>query len=139
MRDLRALTTCLLGDRPPAATPLPAKPLAGDAAQRAVRRELYLDVCTGCHGAQGEGKPHVAVAMRGNSTLRHHDPHNRLVRVLDGVDAQDFLGDERMQDMPGFAGKLNDHEVAQLASYLRAEWGGQLPDVVADQVRKLRR
>jgi mono/diheme cytochrome c family protein len=43
-----------------------------------------------------------------------------------------------MQDMPGFAVQLSDAELAQLASYLRATWGGQPADVTADAVKALR-
>ncbi|WP_322030464.1 cytochrome c [Paraburkholderia sp. J76] len=135
--DLRALSVYLLGDSPPAAQSVPAQ-MSASADNLAAGRGIYLAVCAGCHGAEGEGKPHVAVAMRGNSTLREHDPHNLVVSVLDGIEAQAFPGFERMQDMPGFAKTLSDDEIAQLASYLRAQWGGQSPDVSAQQVRKLR-
>ncbi|SAK95441.1 gluconate 2-dehydrogenase (acceptor) [Caballeronia pedi] len=37
-----------------------------------------LDSCAGCHGFDGQGKPHVAVAMNGNSTLRQSDPRNLI-------------------------------------------------------------
>lgn len=133
--DLRAMSAYLLGDQPPSAqTPV----VSADMTPFAAGRSVYLAVCAGCHGAEGAGKPHVTVAMRGNSTVRQHDPRNLLVSVLDGVNAQDFPGLERMQDMPGFAGMLSDKDVAQLANYLRAQWGGQPADVSADQVRKLR-
>ncbi|MEW6339786.1 MAG: cytochrome c [Paraburkholderia sp.] len=134
--DLRAISTYLLGDQPPA--PQPLQSVSADAAQLAAGRNVYLAVCAGCHGRDGEGKPHVAVPMHGNSTLRQGDPHNLIVTMLDGVGAQDFPGLERMQEMPGFAGQLSDAELAQLASYLRATWGGQPADVTADAVKALR-
>jgi mono/diheme cytochrome c family protein len=134
--DLRAMTTYLLGDQPPA--PQPLQSVSADAAQLAAGRNVYLAVCAGCHGRDGEGKPHVAVPMHGNSTVRQNDPHNLIVAVLDGIEAQDFPGLERMQEMPGFAGQLSDAELAQLASYLRASWGGQPADVTADAVKVLR-
>jgi mono/diheme cytochrome c family protein len=134
--DLHAMTTYLLGDQPSA--PVPLQTVAADAAQLAAGRNLYLAVCAGCHGRDGEGKPHVAVPMRGNSTLRQHDAHNLIVTMLDGVAAQDFPGLERMQHMPGFAGQFSDVELAQLAGYLRATWGGQAADVTPDAVKALR-
>ena len=85
----------------------------------------------------GEGKPHVAVALQGNSTLRQADPHNLIVSMLDGIAAQDFPGLESMQAMPGFAGQLSDDELAQLANYVRATYGGQPADVSAQTVKKL--
>lgn len=138
--DLRAMSTYLLGDQPPAPQPQPQplQPVSADAAQLAAGRNLYLAACAGCHGSDGEGKPHVAVSMHGNSTVRQPDPHNLLVAMLDGIGAQDFPGLERMQDMPGFAAQFNDSEFAQLASYLRATWGGQPANVNADAVKALR-
>jgi len=133
--DLSAISTYLLGDQPPAPQALPS--VSADAAQLAAGRRIYLAVCAGCHGMNGEGKPHVAVALQGNSTLRHADPHNLIVSMLDGIAAQDFPGLESMQAMPGFAGQLSDDELAQLANYVRATYGGQPADVSAQTVKKL--
>ncbi|MEZ2351811.1 c-type cytochrome [Caballeronia sp. RCC_10] len=134
--DLRALTVYLLGDAPPAPAPMTVQ--SGDAAQLAAGRNLYLDSCAGCHGREGEGKPHVAVAMNQNSTLRQSDPRNLIVSMLDGIEAQAFPGIESMQHMPGFAGTYSDEQIAQLTNYLRATWGGQRSDVTADKVKSLR-
>jgi len=134
--DLRAVSTYLLGDRP--SEPVRVQAQAVDATQLAPGRRLYLSLCAGCHGADGEGVPHVAVPMRGNSTVRQSNPHNLIVSMLDGIDEQSFPGLERMQAMPGFASKLSDDELAQLANYLRATWGEQPADVSADSARGLR-
>jgi mono/diheme cytochrome c family protein len=134
--DIAALTTYLLGDQP-AAPQMAAVPNV-DMASLAPGRQTYLAVCAGCHGRDGEGKPHVAVAMLGNSTVRDVDPHNLLVATLDGLEAQKFPGVESMQSMPGFAATLSDKEIAELLAYLRATWGGQTTKVTADQVGALR-
>jgi cytochrome c553 len=70
--------------------PTPVQPGSADAAQLAAGRTSYVAVCAGCHGREGEGKPHVAVSMQGNSTLRQADPHNLIAAMLDGVDAAEF-------------------------------------------------
>ncbi|SAK70525.1 gluconate 2-dehydrogenase (acceptor) [Caballeronia catudaia] len=135
--DSRALATYLLGDAPPKPAPLVAVKV-DDPVQLAAGRSLYLDSCAGCHGFDGQGKPHVAVAMDGNSTLRQADPRNLIVSMLDGIEAQRFPGIENMQHMPGFAGTYSDEQIAQLANYLRSRWGGQPADVTADKVKSLR-
>jgi mono/diheme cytochrome c family protein len=134
--DARAMSTYLLGDAP--VPPAPLQAVSADAAQLAAGRSVYLAVCAGCHGLGGEGKPHVAVAMQRNSTLRQPDPHNLIVAMLDGIDAAEFAGTESLQEMPGFAKTLSDEELAQLANYLRASWGGQAGDVTAGKVKALR-
>lgn len=134
--DLAAMSNYLLGDKAPA--PQPVKAVSADAAQLAPGRRHYVAVCAGCHGREGEGKPHVAVPMAGNSTVRNTDAHNLIVSMLDGIEAQRFPGLEAMQDMPGFATRMNDEELAQLANYLRATWGGQPADVTPAAVKALR-
>ncbi|MBJ2066526.1 cytochrome c [Serratia odorifera] len=130
--DQRALATYLMGDRPPPA--VVAKIGQGDDAGR----RTYLDQCAGCHARDGQGKPHVAVAMRGNATLRQADGKNLIVSVLDGLPAQQFPNGESMQSMPGFGQRLDDAQVAELVNYLRVTWGGLPADITAEQVKALR-
>ncbi|WP_353193657.1 c-type cytochrome [Pandoraea pnomenusa] len=133
--DLRALSTYLLGDAPPAPKPLPDNP---DTSKLMAGRNLYLAVCAGCHAADGTGKPHVAVSMLGNSTVRQKDPRNLIVTILDGIEPQRFPGLEAMQDMPGFGKRLTDAQIAELSNYLRVAYGGQAGDVNSEIVRQLR-
>ncbi|VVE40706.1 gluconate 2-dehydrogenase [Pandoraea soli] len=133
--DLRSVSTYLLGDSPPAPTPLPERP---DASQLKAGRNLYLAVCAGCHAADGTGKPHVAVAMLGNSTVRQKDPRNLIVAILDGIEPQRFPGLEAMQDMPGFARQFTDAQIAELSNYLRVAYGAQAGDVNSAIVKALR-
>ncbi|GJJ00590.1 cytochrome c [Duganella rhizosphaerae] len=135
--DMWAMTAYLLGDKP--LPPQPLKPAAAtaDAAIDAGRR-TYIAVCAGCHGYDGGGKPHVAVAMKGNTTVRSADPHNLIAVTLDGIEAQRFGKKESMQAMPGFATKLSDKEIAGLTNFLRVSWGGQTGTVSESQVKELR-
>jgi mono/diheme cytochrome c family protein len=135
--DLAAMTTFLMGEKP-----LPAqarKAVAVDAAKVEPGRRIYLNVCAGCHGAEGQGKPHVTVAMRDNTTVRLEDPNNLLASVLDGLPEQEFPGLERMQNMPGFATALTDAEMADLSNYLRATWGGLPANVTPAAIAELRK
>jgi mono/diheme cytochrome c family protein len=134
--DVKAMTTYLFGDRPLAPQALKPAGLAG--ADIDAGRRTYLALCAGCHGVEGGGKPHVAVAMNGNTSLRNANPHNLVAVTLDGIKAQHFGAQESMQEMPGFAGKLNDREVADLVNYLRGAWGGVAAKVTERQVRAIR-
>ncbi|MBJ7308793.1 c-type cytochrome [Rugamonas sp. CCM 8940] len=134
--DVTALTTYLLGDTPLAAQPM--KPVAASGAAIDAGKRSYIAVCAGCHAVDGAGKPHVAVAMKANTTVRAADPHNLIAVTLDGIEAQHFGAKESMQDMPGFAGKLGDKEIADLANFLRTSWGGQPANVSEAQVKQLR-
>lgn len=134
--DLNAVTTYLMGDKP--LPPEPVKAVTADATELDAGKRLYTAVCAGCHGFRGDGKPHVAVAMKGNSTVRNADPHNLIVAMLDGIEAQKFPGTESLQDMPAFSGQLSDKELAQLTNFLRAAWGGQAADVTPDRIKAMR-
>lgn len=134
--DLKALTVYLLGDQPPAARTRPA--VAADQRKLDSGRQIYLNVCSGCHTADGAGRPHTAVAMRGNTTVGEPNAHNLIVSILDGVPEQKFSGFENMQPMPGFAQRLSDGEVADLVNYLRVTWGKLPGDVTPDGVSALR-
>ncbi len=136
--DLAAMATYLLGDQPPPAKAIQAVALEqmSDSARRG--RQQYLNVCAGCHGVDGEGKPHIAVAMRGNTVLRQADSRNLVKVILEGIREQQFTGFERMQPMPGFADKLDDQQVTDMVNYLRQAWGGLPGDLSVQQLAELK-
>lgn len=117
-----------------ATAPPPPKPVDVSPELAAAGRATYLNLCSGCHGAEGQGIPHVAVPMATNISLRLESPRNFLHAVLHGIPAQDFPGLARMQPMPDFAAELDDRAVADLANWMRARWGGQNPDVTPEDV-----
>ncbi|HEV8692802.1 MAG TPA: cytochrome c [Lysobacter sp.] len=132
--DLSAMTTYLLGDKPP----LPKTAAAVTVTADASAQRNYFNLCAGCHGRDGEGVPNVAVDLRSNSSVRDADPHNLIVAILDGLPEHDFPGLARMQDMPGIANDLDDAQVAELVTWLRQRYGGQATAVEAAVVRELR-
>jgi mono/diheme cytochrome c family protein len=135
-KDISAIATYLMGDTPPA--PQPLKTISADAALLKAGQRTYIAVCAGCHGLEGQGKPNVSVAMKGNSTLRDINPQNLIVSTLDGIAEQKFPNNVTMQEMPGFARTLSDLEMSQLVNFLRATWGGQAADVSAEQIKAFR-
>jgi mono/diheme cytochrome c family protein len=81
----------------------------------------------------------VVVPLATNASLRINDARNFIHTVLHGVSAQRFPGLERMQPMPSFEDKLSDQQMADLANWARATWGGQQPDVKPEDVAKVRK
>ncbi|SDW65642.1 cytochrome c [Lysobacter enzymogenes] len=134
-QDIDAIATYLLGDAPPAAAAWTAAAATGGDAPA---QSHYFALCAGCHGRDGQGVPHVAPALAGNTGVRDADAHNLIVAILDGLPEHDLPGLERMQEMPGFADQLDDREVAALAQWLRGRYGGQSAAVDPAQVRRLR-
>jgi mono/diheme cytochrome c family protein len=118
---------------PPAPAPVDVAPQVANAA-----RATYADLCAGCHGAAGEGIPHVAVPLATNAALRLASARNLINTVLHGFPLQRFTDRERMEPMPGFADLLDDGAIADLVNWMRARWGGRQPGVAAHDVAKLR-
>lgn len=137
-KDLAAMATFLLGDHPPQPKPWVKVKLEDMSASAQQGRQTYLNVCAGCHGVEGEGKPHIAVAMQGNTTLRLKDPRNLVRVIMDGIDEQKFTGFERMQPMSGFAERLNDEQLTDLLAYLHQAWGGQPGEIAVSLVKQLK-
>jgi mono/diheme cytochrome c family protein len=140
--DLKALSAYLFDeDNVAAGTTPPAAPKPVNVAPELVAsaRGTYLNLCSGCHGAEGQGIPHVVVPLATNASLRINDARNFVHTVLHGIAAQRFPGLERMQPMPSFKDKLTDEQMADLANWARATWGGQLSDVKPEDVAKLRK
>jgi mono/diheme cytochrome c family protein len=137
--DATAMATYLMGSRPTPAASAAAPPAApASAAAPPVGRQTYVQLCSACHGVDGEGIPHVAPPMRTNASLRLPSPHNLLVVVTRGLPDRPLPGGEHMQAMPGFGRLVDDRQMADLVNYLRGAWGGTSPTVTADEVRAVR-
>lgn len=97
-------------------------------------RLTYLTSCADCHGVNGQGIPNVGPAMKDNATLAMDNPQTLIKVVLNGIPTQIFKDGERMYAMPPFAHRMDDAKVAELVTWIRAEWGGQAAPVTAGQV-----
>ncbi|MGG4774343.1 cytochrome c [Paenalcaligenes sp. Me52] len=146
VEDVEAVATYLLTDAngsiPPAAsapTPLPEAENPTADSNMAIGRRTYLAACAGCHGSKGEGIPNVAPAMYGNATLAMDSAQNLIRVVLNGIPTQTFTGNQRMYAMPPFAHELSDEEIADLSTWMRAQWGGQATAVTTEQVQQISR
>ncbi len=129
--DIEAVAAYLTQDAP---EPSPPAPRPETIADNPEGHRLYLGLCAGCHGADGEGQPYGSVPMRTNTTPMFGDPLN-LVRIIrEGIPARHLSGYQRMQAMPPFADRLNAEELTALVNYLGQRWGGHDQALSADKV-----
>jgi mono/diheme cytochrome c family protein len=99
---------------------------------------LYLDNCDGCHFANGLGAPGVFPTLDGNPTVTAASATSLIETILYGAAMPSTqLRPERFR-MPGFAWRLDDHDVATLATFLRQGWNNHASAVTAGQVAALR-
>ncbi|HEY2356765.1 MAG TPA: cytochrome c [Phenylobacterium sp.] len=134
-RDLRAIATYLKvlpGAGPTAATTTP------DVATLRAGEAIYVDTCTACHRADGEGSPRLFPPLKGDAALQSKDPTTVVRIILAGARSVPTPGKPTPIAMPSFAWKLDDQEIASVATYVRESWGNAAPAVSATQVARLR-
>ena len=84
-------------------------------------REIYRNVCAGCHQPDGRGLDRIAPSLVGSRFALA--PAEIPIRILmNGKEGPTGL-------MPPVGGALNDEQIASVLTYVRSEWG-QGPDPV---------
>lgn len=125
---LQALPAPAEADAAPPPPALPSKPGAA----------LYHDHCVACHGEQGEGVAGAYPALSGSRAVTMRSTANLVHIVLEGGFPPSTAGNPRPFGMPPFAPVLQDAEVAELLSFVRASWGNRAPAVSALDVSRAR-
>ncbi len=136
-------------DRAAIATYLESLPPQVLAASEKPRREqmergrgIYQAHCQTCHGANGYPPNGGASAgypgLAGDTLVMGRDPTTVLRIILTGGTAPTTPGKPAIKPMPGFA-HLDDGMIADVASYIRNDWGNRAAPVDATQVYLLRR
>ncbi|MCP1641605.1 mono/diheme cytochrome c family protein [Pseudomonas citronellolis] len=102
-----------------------------DAQTRDDGARLFLGNCASCHGWNGQGTQDAYYPMLSrNTTVGAQQPDNLVQVVLTGVH-RESAGQKVF--MPGFAGALDDQQIATLVNYLTAQFGN--PAVKVDSAR----
>ncbi|HUR56121.1 MAG TPA: PVC-type heme-binding CxxCH protein, partial [Opitutaceae bacterium] len=109
-----------------------------------IGKEVFLrDAhCATCHQPNGQGTPGIYPSLAKSEWL---DDDERLIKIaLKGlwgpmeVAGQHFDPSKGVPPMMGFAGLLNDIELAAVLSYVRQSFGNDGEAVTAEAVRKVR-
>ncbi|WP_380184310.1 c-type cytochrome [Kalamiella sp. sgz302252] len=143
--DLKAITAYLkfLGGNPS----LPASDSKAASATEAkltaaknltTGERLYLDNCGACHFVTGKGAPGVFPQLDQATIVNAGDPGGLIHTILAGAQQPSTAKAPSTLAMPGFASRLNDDEVAQLATFIRQGWSNKAPAVKAEDVKKVR-
>ena len=136
--DLKAIAV-YLKDMPAVASKKEAKttaPLASDALARG--EALYVDNCTGCHMADGGGIAKVFPPLKASAAIQAASPGTAIHVVMEGAKMAAPATKPTGLTMPGFAGKLNDGEIAAVVNYIRNAWGNRAPMVSVGSVAEVR-
>jgi mono/diheme cytochrome c family protein len=109
-----------------------------DAAAMKAGGQIFADTCAACHRAQGTGEPEFFPPLVGNATAQNTDPTSVIRVILEGARSVATKDRPTPAAMPAFNWKLNDQEVADVATYVRNAWGNRSPSVSAIEVKKIR-
>ena len=99
---------------------------------------LYLDNCTGCHAVTGKGAPGVFPELDGNSLVNAQRSRGLVEIILHGATMPSTAKRPAALHMPGFADRLSDRDVAELATFVRSAWSNAAGPVSAGDVATIR-
>ncbi|OLS62696.1 c-type cytochrome [Pseudomonas putida] len=99
---------------------------------------LYIDNCGACHFVSGEGAQRVFPRLDGASVVNAANADALLHVILAGAATPSTERAPSVLPMPGFAERMDDAEVAELATFLRQGWSNNASVVTAEQVREIR-
>ena len=99
---------------------------------------IFVDECAGCHLMRGQGQTLAFPPLAHSANVQQTDPATALHLILAGAQASPTRAAPTAFTMPAFAWKLDDKQVAAVATYVRNSWGNAAPQVGADQAAKLR-
>ncbi|WP_407716321.1 c-type cytochrome [Comamonas testosteroni] len=99
----------------------------------------FVNNCAACHRTSGKGYDEVFPALAQNPTVNADDPSSVIHIILKGAQMPYTKTAPTQFAMPGFAERLSDREVAEVATLVRQSWGNRAPSVLAAQVAKVRK
>jgi mono/diheme cytochrome c family protein len=102
-------------------------------------RALYAINCAACHRSSGAGVATMLPALASSPTVQAPDASGVIHTILSGGAAAATRANPTGARMPGFAWKLDDADVAAIATDIRNSWGNVAPRVTASEVRRVRR
>jgi mono/diheme cytochrome c family protein len=109
-----------------------------DTAVMKVGEAIFVDQCSACHLMRGQGQALAFPPLARSASLQQTDPTTVVHLILAGAQAAPTRAQPTAFTMPAFAWKLDDKQVAAVATYVRNQWGNAAPAVAPDQVARLR-
>lgn len=101
-------------------------------------RMAYRTHCSACHGKRGKGAARLFPPLRG-SEWANGDPGIPIRAVLHGVEGPFTVGGVAyMNKMAPLGRGLNDAQIAEILTYVRASWGNTGSVVTPEEVAEVR-
>lgn len=100
--------------------------------------QIYYEYCSNCHVTSGLGYYPYQPALAGNPGILDEDPSSLINMTLNGSLRIVSSEGPATTDMPYFRLLLDDQQIANVLTYIRASWGNAAPTVTAEQVAEIR-
>jgi mono/diheme cytochrome c family protein len=95
---------------------------------------IYRDVCSACHGLDGNGVANLFPALANAPSVRSKDPMTAIRVVLRGARSAATSAEPTAPVMPSFGWQLNDSQIAAVITYIRNSWGKAASPVSSEDV-----
>jgi mono/diheme cytochrome c family protein len=99
---------------------------------------VYLNNCAACHRPDGRGYERVFPGLAGNPVVEVGSPQSVVSIILQGSTTPRTGATPAQFTMPGFAWRLSDLEVLQVANFVRSSWGNRGSTAQLQEVTQLR-
>ncbi len=138
-----AATTAAAPAPAPAPAPAAAAPAAGDSSASKERgKTVYMQVCFACHQPTGLGLPGMFPPLAGSDWVKAKKADRMIRIVLHGltgplnINGAPFTSPAPL--MPPQGAALSDTQIADVLTFVRAEYGAGASAVTPDEVKAIR-
>jgi mono/diheme cytochrome c family protein len=100
--------------------------------------KVYRNQCASCHGVDGKSVGDLFPSLAGNPNVLADNPSSIINLVLNGAQRVVSHGMPDSYRMAAYRFRLNDEEIADVATFLRHSWGNKGSAVSAQDVTRLR-
>jgi len=107
----------------------------GGEASDGTGRRIFEGACASCHAWTGNGQQTARAGLAGSHAVNDPQGANLIRVILEGTSASDHAA---ATAMPSFGAAYTDAEVAAVANYATAHFGGKQGQVTAKQVADAR-
>lgn len=107
-------------------------------ADMAIGPRLYADNCMACHFASGTGAAQIFPKLAGNTLVQSDETMPLISIILNGAHVPSTAQRPMQLVMQGYRDRLNDQEVAELATFLRSAWGNNAGPITTERVAEVR-
>ncbi len=111
----------------------------GDLSKAPPGAVLYLQKCSYCHGRDGKGRGEYVPPLAGAASLLAAAPDSVINLVLNGAERVVADGVPDSYRMTPYRVTLNDQDIADVATFVRSNWGNTGGAVTPGQVADLRK